>query len=309
MASPSPFIIPNCLTIAPSSSQPVSPLYLHYPNLSHHCTFIIQTCLNKYLHHPKLSHYAPSSSQTVSLCSFIIPNCLTMLLHHPKLSHYAPSSSQTVSLCSFIIPNCLTMLLHHPKLFHYAPSSSQTVSLCSSIIPNCLTMLLHHPKLFHYAPSSSQTVSLCSSIIPNCLTMLLHHPKLSYHCTFIIPCSQQVFFSKSFFFLLQTVPPCVRQISCTPFVLFVYQFTLAVIMTSSDPEKSQWLANLSAVYILTVLCWCYVYEAFFHFVLHMKLYEQRQAVLSWWSHQVPSSSQTVWPLYLLHPKLSHQVTS
>ena len=88
-------------------------------------------------------------------------------------------------------------------------------------------------------------------------------------------------------------------------------------MTSFDPEKSQWLVNLSAVYILTVLCWCYVYEAFF-FSSYIWNSNQRQVVLSWWSHQVPSSSQTVLPSPFIisdcltkslhHPKLSYHCT-
>ena len=89
---------------------------------------------------------------------------------------------------------------------------------------------------------------------------------------------------------------------------------------SFDPEKSQWLANQSAVYILTVLCWCYIYEAFFFssYIWNSMTKEQRQVVLSWWSHQVPSSSQTVLPSPFIisdcltkslhHPKLSYHCT-
>ena len=101
MVSPSPFIIPNCLTIVPSSSQTFVPLSLHHPKLSYHCTFIIPNCYH---------------------CTFIIPNCLTIV----------PSSSQAVSPSNFInfkspfsIPNCLTKSFHHPKLSHH----------CTFIIP------------------------------------------------------------------------------------------------------------------------------------------------------------------------------
>ena len=126
MVSPSPFIIPNCLTIVPSLSQTFVPLSLHHPKLSYHCTFIIPNCLT----------IAPSSSQTV----------LPLYLHHPKLSYH----------CTFIIPNCLTIV----------PSSSQAVSPSNFInfkspfsIPNCFTKSLHHPKPSHQVLSSSQTVS------------------------------------------------------------------------------------------------------------------------------------------------------